>query len=153
MTATRLCRREPGTSKPHPAQIRAVWGWLSILRHHVPDDARYEGAVAAAEWLIGLSNVPPVTARAFRHPQNLVDAAFVHPGDDETIKPATTAGLAAEINDAADEARYAQTTAARAYAAGAHALMCWWADVERLPADMTPDDRGRLPQRQQADVA
>lgn len=150
MTAA-MYRREPGTSKPRPAQIRAVWGWLSILRRHSPDDTRYEGAVAAAEWLIGLSNVPPITARAFRHRQNLVAAAFTHPGDDELIKPASTAGIADEINEAVTAARFWDEPG-RAYAAGAHAFMCWWVDVERLPADMTPDDRGRLPERQ-ADVA
>lgn len=145
--ASTLYRREPGTTKPYGGQVRAVWAWLQLLRRDGRDAHYVGGAIAAAEWCIGLSNAMPVRGRIYRDPYYLEEAAMSPPDmyDRGRLHPATQNLLAEEINAAAEEAQTAPEANRRAYADGAYGFLMWWVGIEDLPALFVPDAHGRIP--------
>lgn len=141
----RLYRRDPGTSRPHGGQIRAVWAWIAELRKARTDAPAVEGAYRAAEWAIGVSNVPPVTGVHYLRPWRIVDTAFTHANEDDLLRPMSTASLAREINAAADQAETSPDPNRAAYALGAYSLLAWWAGTAELPEQLVPNPEALIP--------
>jgi hypothetical protein len=138
-SAARLFRRQQGTPRPAGDQIRAVWAWLNVLRTHYPDRASVEGAYRAAEWAVGITNVPPVRGRTWHLPDLTIEAAFTREGEHEVIKPATTHLIGIEIKAAAEIKDAGADAGQRSYALGAHAMLAWWAGQAELPEWLVPE--------------
>ncbi|GAA5010186.1 hypothetical protein [Actinopolymorpha pittospori] len=138
-TVADLFRREPGTERPRIEQIRAVWAWLSFLRVQSLIRPEVEGAYRAAEWAIGLTDVPPVTGARYHTPSFIVEAAWTRPGEHDIIKPATDQLIAGEINTAGAIAEAGADPVKREYAGGTYALLAWWAGIVELAEFLTPN--------------
>lgn len=154
-THAALYRRRPGTT-PRPGQIRAVWRWLVSCRVAYPDRPAYEGALAAVEWLVGLSNVPPVTAKTWRALRHLTEVEFMSLDEakrvrDPRVKAPTNEAIADEINAAADMVEVDPNPDNRAYAYGAYALMTWWVGTGELPDELIP--KSSIPRQSRSGAA
>ena len=147
-----LYRREPGSIRPHGAQIRAVWQWTAELRRRRDNAPALEGAYRALEWAIGISNTPPVTGRRYLHPGMMVDVAFTHPHETDVHKPVSRPGLA-------EEARVAQIhtgdpdDAVAHYCTGAYGVLAWWMGAAELPEQLIPDQAEFRVKRQRTSAA
>ena len=141
----RLYRRDPGTNKPHGGQIRAVWAWVAELRRTRSNAPAIEGAYRAAEWAVGVSNVPPVTGAHYLRPWRIVDSAFTHANENDTLRPMSSGALATEINAAADQAETSPDPDRAAYGLGAYSLLAWWAGVAELPDELVPNPDALIP--------
>ena len=140
-----LYRRDPGTIRPQGAQIRAVWAWVAELRKNRPDAPAVEGAYRAAEWAVGVSNVPPLTGAWALRPYRIVDTAFTHADEHATLRPMTKASLISEINAAAEQAEINQDPEKVSYAVGVHSLLAWWAGIAELPEPLIPNPDALIP--------
>ena len=142
-----LYHRDRGTIRPNGGQIRAVWAWVAELRRARTDAPAVEGAYRAAEWAIGVSNVPPITGRHFLRPWKIVDTAFTFANEHDVLRPMTASTLAGEINAAADIAAADPDPEKVAYAVGVHSFLAWWAGIAELPEPLVPNPEALIPQQ------
>ena len=138
---------------PTTEQTQALWSWLVALRRVYPDRLSVEGAYHAAEWVLGLTNVMPVSGRDLYNPYGLLDAAWAL-GDEDPYAVAR-AGVARELEEyrrATALATSGREDIAGRRAQGVHAFLGWWLGESELPAWLVPDPR-KLPALRRAGAA
>lgn len=147
MTDTRYVR-EPGTRAPRWDQAQSVWAWVAALRRTYPGRADVEGAYHAAEWTLGLTDVPPISGMILYTASTLVDLPFTPPDVYRQVRQATPELIVKELNAAADIAGRPGITdremADRDRAGGAYLWLSWWTGTGPL-ADLLVPDADHLP--------
>ena len=138
------------TDKPTSEQVQALWSWLVALRNAYPDRQSVEGAYHAAEWVLGLTNVMPVSGRILYNPTGLLDAAWAFGDEDPyAVAPATVAKVLEEYRYATALSAPGRDDIAARRARGVNVFLAWWLGAAALPDWLIPNPR-KLPARRGA---
>lgn len=136
-----LYARDPDQGAPRLSQAQAVWAWLDVLSHAFPDRWDVQGARHAAEWALGLTDIPPVTGRKLYHDAGRVDAAN-DPGDiHRELKAYSLDTRGVELDAAMTAARREVEPRDRDRALGAAALLAWWEGSAPIADFLRPSPR------------
>lgn len=123
-------RRDPAAPEPSRTQTQQAWRWLSRLYWSNSDMHFLEGMYAAAEWTMGLTDVPPVAAYVpdYSRPAQPRTAAFGRAGDELDLITAVIRGQHGIRGHGMD------------YVGGARDWLLWWVGATDLPHLLQPKE-------------